>query len=118
MLANATKDERYNDANNIQIELDKRKVLNKYANFNNEELKTKLETAIKDENYAEAEIIQKEIDKRTKLNKTEKNDSNKQGNQPAKKTLKELESDLKNAMDVEDYKKADEIQKEINNLKK
>ncbi|MCF8429567.1 MAG: hypothetical protein K9G64_05495, partial [Bacteroidia bacterium] len=106
MLANATKDERYNDANNIQIELDKRKVLNKYANFNNEELKTKLETAIKDENYAEAEIIQKEIDKRTKLNKTEKNDSNKQGNQPAKKTLKELESDLKNAMDVEDYKKA------------
>jgi protein-arginine kinase activator protein McsA len=31
--------------------------------------------------------------------------------------MKELEEDLKKAMDAEDYKKADEIQKEINKLK-
>ncbi|MFZ4798241.1 MAG: hypothetical protein ACOYMA_12165 [Bacteroidia bacterium] len=116
MLANATKDEKYNEANNIQIEIDKRKASSKYTNLNDEELKQKLESTLKIENYVEAEIIQKEIDKRALLKKD--NNKNSSDKQPAKKTLKELEDDLKKAMDTEDYKKADEIQKEINKLKK
>ncbi|MBJ7428601.1 MAG: UvrB/UvrC motif-containing protein [Bacteroidia bacterium] len=57
-----------------------------------------------------------ELDKRVALKKDTKGKTN-QTNTPTKKTLKELEEDLKKAMDAEDYKKADEIQKEINKLK-
>ncbi|MFZ4798240.1 MAG: hypothetical protein ACOYMA_12160 [Bacteroidia bacterium] len=116
MLEQATKDEKYNEASNIQTEINKRIDDNKFANFTNEELKTKLEKALKAEDYEQAGLLQKEIDKRVLLKKDNKKNPN--DKQPAKKTLKELENDLKKAMDAEDYKKADEIQKEINKIKK
>ncbi|MEI7979637.1 MAG: hypothetical protein WCI53_12390 [Bacteroidota bacterium] len=117
LLEQATKAEKYNEANDIQAEITKRAEQNKYAKLSTEELKKLLEAALKAEDYTKAEALQKEIDKRTgqKKDKTTPDNSSKQ---PAKKSVKDLEEDLKKAMDAEDYKKADEIQKEINKLKK
>lgn len=117
LLEQATTAEKYNEANDIQAEITKRTEQNKYTKLSTEELKKQLETALKAEDYTKAEALQKEIDKRAsqKKDKTTPDNNNKQ---PAKKSIKDLEEDLKKAMDAEDYKKADEIQKEINKLKK
>ncbi len=116
LLQLALKKEEFEKADAIQMEINKRIQQNKYAKSSNEELKILLENALKMEDYKSAEDIQLEIDKRVK-NKLDVNDKTNQTNTPTKKTLKELEEDLKKAMDAEDYKKADEIQKEINKLK-
>lgn len=117
LLDQATASEKYNEANDIQAEINKRTEQNKYTKLSTEELKKQLEAALKAEDYNKAEALQKEIDKKTsqKKDKTTPNNSNKQ---PTKKSVKDLEEDLKKAMAEEDYKKADEIQKEINKLKK
>jgi excinuclease UvrABC helicase subunit UvrB len=116
-LEQVTASEKYSEANDIQAEITKRAEQNKYAKLSTEELKKQLEVALKAEDYAKVEALQKEIDKRTgqKKDKTTPDNSSKQ---PAKKSVKDLEQDLKKAMDAEDYKKADEIQKEIKKLKK
>ena len=116
LLEIALKKEEFEKADAIQIEITKRTNQNKYAKTSNEDLKKLLDEAIKNEDYTTAQIIQLEIDKRVALKKDTKGKTN-QTNTPTKKTLKELEDDLKKAMDAEDYKKADEIQKEINKLK-
>jgi protein-arginine kinase activator protein McsA len=116
LLQLALKKEEFEKADAIQMEINKRIQQNKYAKSSNEELKILLENALKMEDYKSAEDIQLEIDKRVK-NKLDVNGKTNQTNTPTKKTLKELEEDLKKAMDAEDYKKADEIQKEINKLK-
>lgn len=117
LLDQATASEKYSEANDIQAEITKRTEQNKYSKLSTEELKKQLEAALKAEDYAKAEALQKELDKRAsqKKDKTSPDNSSKQ---PAKKSVKDLEEELKKAMDVEDYKKADEIQKEINKLKK
>lgn len=116
LLQLALKKEEFEKADAIQMEIKNRIQQNKYAKSSNEELKIQLENALKMEDYKSAEDIQLELDKRVK-NKTDVNGQTNQTNTPSKKTLKELEEDLKKAMDAEDYKKADEIQKEINKLK-
>jgi len=116
LLQLALKKEEFEKADIIQQEINKRIQQNKYAKSSNEELKILLDNALKIEDYKSAENIQLEIDKRVK-NKLDVNGKTNQTNTPTKKTLKELEEDLKKAMDAEDYKKADEIQKEINKLK-
>jgi protein-arginine kinase activator protein McsA len=116
LLQLALKKEEFEKADIIQQEINKRIQQNKYAKSSNEELKILLENALKIEDYKSAENIQLEIDKRVANKKDIKGNTN-QTNTPTKKTLKELEDDLKKAMDAEDYKKADEIQKEINKLK-
>lgn len=116
LLQLALKKEEFEKADAIQMEINKRIQQNKYAKSSNEELKILLENALKMEDYKSAEDIQLELDKRLK-NKTDVDGQTNQINTPTKKTLKELEEDLKKAMDAEDYKKADEIQKEINKLK-
>jgi len=116
LLDQATVAEKYSEANEIQTEITKRTNQNKYAKTSDEDLKKLLDEAIKNEDYTTAQIIQLELDKRVALKKDTKGKTN-QTNTPTKKTLKELEEDLKKAMDAEDYKKADEIQKEINKLK-
>jgi hypothetical protein len=116
LLEIALKKEEFEKADAIQIEINKRIQQNKYANSSNDELKILLENALKIEDYKSAENIQLEIDKRVANKKDIKGNTN-QTNTPTKKTMKELEEDLKKAMDAEDYKKADEIQKEINKLK-
>lgn len=116
LLDQATVAEKYSKANEIQTEITKRTNQNKYAKTSDEDLKKLLDEAIKKEDYTTAQIIQLEIDKRVALKKDAKGKTD-QTNTPTKKTLKELEVDLKKAMDAEDYKKADEIQKEINKLK-
>lgn len=117
LLDQATATEKYSEANDIQVELAKRTEQNRYAKLSTEELKKQLEDALKAEDYTKAGALQKEIDKRTdqKKDKTTPDNNSKQ---PAKKSVKDLEEELKKAMDAEDYKKADEIQKEINKLKK
>jgi protein-arginine kinase activator protein McsA len=116
LLQLALKKEEFEKADAIQMEINKRIQQNKYAKSSNEELKILLENALKMEDYKSAEDIQLEIDKRVK-NKLDVNGKTNQTNTPTKKTLKELEEELKKAMDTEDYKKADEIQKEINKIK-
>lgn len=116
LLQIALKNEEFEKADAIQTEINKRIKQNKYAKNNDAELKILLENALKIEDYKTADDIQKEIDKRKSLNKENKTKANNQ-KQAAKKSLKELEDELKKAMDAEDYKKADEIQKEINKLK-
>lgn len=117
LLDQATASEKYSEANDIQAEITKRTEQNKYSKLSTEELKKQLEAALKAEDYTKAEALQKELDKRAgqKKDKTTPDNSSKQ---PTKKSIKDLEEDLKKAMDAEDYKKADEIQKEINKLKK
>lgn len=116
LLDQATVAEKYSEANEIQTEITKRTNQNKYTKTSDDDLKKLLDEAIKKEDYNSAQIIQLELDKREALKKDTKGKTN-QTNTPTKKTLKELEVDLKKAMDAEDYKKADEIQKEINKLK-
>lgn len=116
LLQIALRKEEFEKADIIQQEIKERVQKNKYAKTSDEELKKLLDEAIKNEDYTTAQIIQLELDKRVGLKKDTKGKTN-QTNSPTKKTLKELEVDLKKAMDAEDYKKADEIQKEINKLK-
>jgi hypothetical protein len=117
LLDQATAAEKYSEANDIQAEITKRIEQNKYSKLSTEELKKQLEAALKAEDYTKAEALQKEIDKRVSQKK-DKTTPDKSSKEPAKKSVKDLEQDLKKAMDAEDYKKADEIQKEINKLKK
>lgn len=116
LLQLALKKEEFEKADIIQQEIKERIQKNKYAKTSDEDLKKLLDEAIKNEDYTTAQIIQLELDKRVALKKDTKGKTN-QTNTPTKKTLKELEEDLKKAMEAEDYKKADEIQKEINKLK-
>lgn len=109
----ATDEERYEDANEIQNQINIRQEEEKYKKLSLEELKRQLENAIKNEDYSTAEALQKEIDNRSKNN----NPNDKSQNQNKTKNLNELEADLKKALENEDFKKADEIQKEINKLK-
>lgn len=116
LLQMALKKEEYEKADAIQTEINKRIQQNKYVKSSNEELKIQLENALKMEDYKAAEDIQGEIDKRNNLKKDNNTKTSNQ-KQSSKKSLNELEQDLKKAMNEEDYKKADEIQKEINKLK-
>lgn len=116
LLQLALKKEEFEKADIIQQEIKERIQNNKYAKTSDEDLKKLLDEAIKNEDYTTAQIIQLELDKRVTLKKDTKGKTN-QTNTPTKKTIKELEEELKKAMDAEDYKKADEIQKEINKLK-
>jgi hypothetical protein len=117
LLDQATTAEKYNEANDIQTEITKRTEQNKYTKLSTEELKKQLEAALKSEDYAKVEALQKEIDKRARQKKDKTTPDN-NSKQPNKKSIKDLEEDLKKTMEAEDYKKADEIQKEINKLKK
>lgn len=117
LLDQATASEKYNEANDIQDEIKKRTEQNKFTKLSTEELKKQLEAALKAEDYTKAEALQREIEKKSNQKKNQIT-SNNSSKQPAKKSVKDLEEELKKAMDAEDYKNADEIQKEINKLKK
>ena len=117
----ALEKENYPLAEQIQKEIDSRKVTNEYASKTLPELTKMLDEALKAEDYKKAELIQTEIDKRSTIKKTENNGANGNANKttkaPGKKSLKELQEEMKKAIDSEDYKKAEQIQKEINNFK-